>query len=382
MIITNFEELKNFCQEIESSPYITIDTEFVREKTYWPVPCLIQISAQKTKAVAIDLIDYDFPLTPLFDILKNKQIVKVFHSARQDIEILYKLMGDIPNPIFDTQIAAMVCGYGDSVSYEFLVKDIAKQHLNKQEQYSDWSKRPLSKSQINYALNDVIFLKKIYSILNEKIKKTNREKWLDEEINKLTNINTYIFDPTLAWKKIKTNIKNSSILAVLQKIAEWREIKSSELNIPRKYLLTDDTLIQLCLKKPETEEALRKVRGFKKIILNNKNYQKEILKSLEIGIADSKAGLTPLPPQKVKIFPKELNPVYYLLKSYLSFVSNSHKIAEKMLISSSDLKKFVQDPSSCPNLLTGWRYELFGKTALDIINGKKTLKISNKKLIL
>ncbi|CAN0538174.1 unnamed protein product, partial [Laminaria digitata] len=239
--ITETTALSAFCARAAAFPFLTVDTEFIREKTYWPVLCLVQVGTPD-EAVAIDALADGIALTPLFDLLADEKVLKVFHAARQDVEIFVNLSGKVPKPIFDTQIAAMVCGYGDSVGYERLVRDIAKKSIDKTMRFTDWSRRPLGDKQIEYALGDVTHLRKIYTKLAERLDANNRTAWLDDEMAILTNTGTYLIDPQNAWKRLKTRSRKPKYLAAVRSLAAWREKTAQDNNVPRNRVIKDESI--------------------------------------------------------------------------------------------------------------------------------------------
>ena len=378
MLLTDNESIKSFCKKVSKSNFITVDTEFLRERTYWAKPCLIQIAGEDDFC-AIDLVIDGLDLKPVYDLLSNKKILKIFHSGRQDVEILFRLMGSVPVPIFDTQIAAMVCGYGESISYESLVKDLTSYSINKKYQFMDWTKRPLTKNQLDYALKDVIYLREIYTKLSEQLTKSNRADWLEEELSTLINEKNYIFSPHLEWKKLKIGGKPPAFLAIAKEVAAWREVLASEHDLPKRHILRDDTLLQLCQFKVQTKEKLLKIKNLSRYISKDDFLQESLLDAIKKGI-ECKTENHPNIKLAKDRFPKELEPAYHLLKSLLISICEKEKITEKLILTSSQLKLFIENPESFPDLHKGWRYELFGKIALDILSGHKGLKFINKKV--
>ena len=235
-IITDFSSLTEFCDRLSNSAYVTVDTEFIREKTYWPQLCLIQL-ANETEASVIDVMANDLDLTPVLELMANENVLKVFHAARQDLEIFFKLAKCLPAPIFDTQIAAMVCGFGESVGYETLVNSIIGEPIEKSSRFTDWAARPLTEKQIAYALGDVTHLRKIYKTLKFKLSESGRDEWLSEEIRKLTNEKIYIASPREAWRRLKIRNPKPRMLAILQEVAAWRETEAQERDLPRNRVL-------------------------------------------------------------------------------------------------------------------------------------------------
>ena len=258
-VITTTDELSKLCKRLGSQTYITVDTEFVREHTYWPRLCLVQI-AYRDEAAAIDPLAKGLSLDPLLEVLANPNILKVFHSARQDLEIFFHLSGSVPVSVFDTQIAAMVCGFGDAASYETLVKRLAGKALDKASRFTDWVRRPLTERQLRYALDDVIHLCTVYERLSENISKTGRTSWVSEEMIALCNPSLYRLEPNDAWRRIKARSKNPRTLAILREIAAWREREAQNRNLPRKHIIRDEALVEIAAHAPTTPEELEKVR--------------------------------------------------------------------------------------------------------------------------
>lgn len=378
-ILTTNAGLKAFCSTLTNCPYITVDTEFMREKTYYAKLCLIQISGPDREAVAVDVLadEETLDLEPIWELFANKNIVKVFHAARQDLEIIYQLSGKLPAPLFDTQIAAMVCGYGDQVGYEALVNDICKVKADKSSQFTDWTHRPLSERQVTYALNDVIFLKDIYESLKSRLDKKARGDWVLEETQNLLDPTLYQFPPENAWQRLKLRSPKPRDLAVLKELAAWREMEAQKKDVPRGRILKDETLLDLTYQKPRTENELARIRGVTTDMAKGK-FGKLILESIERGLAipeancPAVAGKDPLP--------QRLTPVLEMLKMLLRIQASEHDVAARLIADSEALENYVRDPHLCPNLTQGWRYEIFGQDANALIDGKISLGLDNGKI--
>lgn len=378
-IITTNAALQAFCATLGDSPYITVDTEFMREKTYYARLCLIQISAPDREAVAIDVMagDEELDLSPVWALFANPAIMKVFHAARQDLEIIYQLSGTLPAPLFDTQIAAMVCGYGDQVGYEALVNDICKVKADKSSQFTDWTHRPLSDRQVVYALNDVIFLKTIYESLKSRLDKKGRADWVLEETQDLLQPTLYQFPPENSWQRLKLRSPKPRDLAVLKELAAWREMEAQKKDVPRGRILKDETLLDLTYQKPRTESELARIRGVSADMAKGK-FGKLIMEAMERGMsipdADCPAVITkdPLPPRLI--------PVLEMLKMLLKIQAAEHDVAARLICDSETLENYVRDPKSAPALTHGWRYDVFGQAAEDMIKGKTALTIENGKI--
>lgn len=378
-LITTNAALKAFCDTLTDCPYITVDTEFMRERTYYAKLCLIQISGPDREAVGVDVLagEEELDLTPIWELFANQNIMKVFHAARQDLEIIYQLSGTLPAPLFDTQIAAMVCGYGDQVGYEALVNDICKAKADKSSQFTDWSHRPLSQKQVTYALNDVIFLKDIYHSLKNRLDKKGRGDWVLEETNNLLDPALYQFPPREAWQRLKLRSPKARDLAVLRELAQWREEEAQKKDVPRGRILKDETLLDLTYQKPRTESELARIRGVSPDMAKGK-FGKLILDAMERGIAvpDSEcpvvAAKDPLP--------QRLTPVLEMLKMLLRIQASENDVAPRLIADSETLENYVRDPKSAPTLTHGWRAEIFGTEAEAMMKGQTALSLSNGKI--
>ncbi len=375
MIIDNFKDLNSIIKNIQDEDFLAIDTEFIRETTYFSKLCLIQI-ATKNISFIIDPLSNNINLDPLWEILNKDQIIKVMHSGRQDMEIFYNATGRLPSPVYDTQVAAMVCGFGDQVSYENLVNNLLDIKIDKSSRVSDWSYRPLSDKQISYALADVTYLIKIYEILKKQISKNKRNTWIKEEMYNFTNINNYQIKPEEAWRKIKLKSTKKDFLNRVKFIAEWRELYSIKKNVPKNRTLRDDTLLDIASNNPKNIQDFKRVRGLK---INSK---KEILIDLlEVLKTANKVPEKFWPEQTVFSKNKSSSPATLeLLKVILKHVAEEQKVAPKLLASQKDLE-LISD-GAVDNLLTfeGWRHEIFGKLALDLSAGKLAIKVNNKKI--
>ena len=375
-IITETASLAAFCEHAATHPYITVDTEFIREKTYWPKLCLVQVGITDD-AVAIDALDAAVELTPLFKLLANPNVLKVFHAARQDIEIFVHLAGEVPTPVFDTQIAAMVCGYGDSVGYERLVRDIAKKSINKALRFTDWSKRPLAKKQIDYALGDVTHLRQIYSQLSSQIESNGRTEWLSEEMDILTNSRTYLTDPQDVWKRLKTRSQKPEYLANIRALAAWREEVAKEQNIPRNRVLKDESITEIAAHLPETQQELMELRAVKRDRVGNERAL-DLIEILNTVRSMDKS----LYPRPLDTGPdtSENGPSTDLLKVLLKHKCDTHKVAQKLIASSKDIEAIAADESADVPALRGWRRKIFGEDALRLKRGEIALAAQGPKV--
>jgi len=364
-IITNSKTLIKFCDDWKLANYIAIDTEFIREKTYWPKLCLIQI-AGPNQVAAIDPQAESLELEPLFKLLENPNVIKVFHSARQDIELFFHLTGKIPSPLFDTQLAAMVCGFGDSIGYDRLAESLVNTQIDKGQRFTDWSFRPLTQKQISYALDDVIYLRPIYDKLKKRLENNKRESWIEEEMNVLTDPITYNTSPTESWKRIKTRNRNPKFLAVLREISTLREQEAQRCNLPRNRIVRDEALTEIASRVPTTIEELSKVRALSSNLAKGKLGRK-LLNAVKDATAIDKALYPSVPKPKNRL--TRLDPLIDLLKVLLKIRCHEEGIAPRLVATTNDLESFATDETNS-KLLVGWRKDVFGKSALALKNGK------------
>ena len=376
-VITDSQALAEFCANLKNSEFITVDTEFLREKTYYPKLCLIQVSCPEKEARAIDPLAENIDLTPLFDLLKDQNILKVFHAGRQDLEIFYTLMGTVPAPVFDTQIAAMVCGYGDSIGYDKLVRNILDESIDKSSQFTDWSYRPLSEKQINYALGDVTHLCGVFLHLHAELEKRGRQKWVEQENEIQNSADTYKLDPYDAWAKVRIRNPKAKNLAVLRELAAWREIQAQKRNIPKSWVVRDDALAEIALNIPQTEKQLSKVRNIPKDLTKEKNTA-TLLKLIDTALNSSKEQW-PKPPVR-KQHPPSVSATIDILKLLLKLTSLQHEVAAKVIANADDLEAIALSDQADVNALKGWRYEIFGKDALDVKNGKLAVGLKDGRI--
>ncbi|MFC3630405.1 ribonuclease D [Paracoccus angustae] len=374
-IITRTEDLARFCEAAKSAPYVTVDTEFLRERTYWSKLCLIQLalppaSTPKTpggEAVLVDPLADGLSLEPLYGLFRHPGTVKVFHAARQDLEIFFHDAGLFPQPLFDTQVAAMVCGFGEQVGYETLVRKIARANLDKSSRFTDWSRRPLSDAQAAYALADVTHLRVIYEFLAAELRKNGRESWLAEEIAVLEDPETYITRPEEAWLKVRTRTNSPRFLAILRELARFREAYAQERDIPRSRVFKDDAMIEVASTKPATEADLGRSR-----LLLREARKGEIAGGI---LAAVKAGLETrdLPQAKAEEPGKPGNAALSdLLRVLLKAKADAAGVAPKLIASSAELDAIAQGERDLP-ALKGWRAEVFGQDALRLAAGEIAL---------
>lgn len=371
-LITKQSELNKFCAQVAHGAYITVDTEFIRDKTYFPRLCLVQIAGSDQAAI-IDPLAPGINLEPLFALLQKPDLVKVFHACRQDIEIFYLLSGAIPVNIFDTQIAASVCGYGESVSYETLVNKIVGQDLDKSSRFTDWSARPLSEKQLNYALSDVTHLRIIYENLKAQIEQAGRASWIAEEHSQLSDPALYQIEPVNAWKRLKYGTMRPKHLAVLRELAQWREIEARKNDVPRGRILKDELLVELASALPRKPADLTRMRGIDKNL--SKARANEVFACVERALA------LPQPewPQvgKSRKPPENVTSLVAMLQLLLKVKADIHGIAASLIAGKEDLEAIALGKSEIA-VLQGWRYDVFGRKAQLLIEGKLKLSLNPK----
>ncbi|OPZ78871.1 MAG: Ribonuclease D [Alphaproteobacteria bacterium ADurb.Bin438] len=377
-IITDNKSLKKFCKSLDKQKFITLDTEFVREKTFFPHLCLIQIGTAR-KSVVIDVLSEIDDYSPLKDILINESIVKVFHSARQDLEAFYNLLKIIPKPLFDTQIAAMALGFGDSVSYQFLVQYYCKVALNKGQRLTDWTKRPLTDEQIDYALSDVTYLIKVYKELDKKLTKLNRNDWIKDEMDYLISIDNYDINLDNAWERLKAKSSSKQYIANLQALAKFRDATAMKLDKPRKYIVPDETLLEIALVNPKDEEGLKNIRSVQRKSDGSIKYGEEILDLLKNS--DFENIILPQRPSKEYLTKlSKLKPLTDMLKLLLNLKCSEAKVSSKLVANHDDIDDIaVLGIKSKSKVLEGWRLDFFGKDALLLRAGKLTICYDNIK---
>ena len=377
--ITKSSELKDFCDRAAKEKYITIDTEFLRERTYYAKLCLLQLAIpgnSHENAVIIDTLVDDLDLSPLYRIFQNQKIVKVFHAARQDLEIFYFDSGILPYPLFDTQIAAMVCGFGDQVAYETLVRQLAKQTLDKSSRFTDWSSRPLTEAQKKYALADVTHLRVIYEILSKQLMENGRTNWVDEELKNLLSPETYDIDPKNSWRRLKIKSNSRRFLGLVASLAEFREKFAQSKNIPRNRVIKDDALLELASNRPKTLNDLSKSRLLLKDARKG-DIASGLLTAIDRGL---KIPEEDLPIKSSKADKGQVNSALAdLLKVLLKSQSESTGVASKLIASASDLEALASGDRNI-DALNGWRLDVFGKSALELCDGKVGLSVMGNKV--
>ncbi|MDI9409854.1 MAG: ribonuclease D [Candidatus Pacebacteria bacterium] len=369
-LITTQNKLDELAERLSHESFITVDTEFLREKTYYPQLCLLQLAGDGEAAMVDPLCDLD--LSPIWALFENPAIVKVFHAARQDIEIFVNHTGKIPTPIFDTQIAAMVCGYGESVSYETLAVKLAGAEIDKSSRFTDWSLRPLSAAQLNYALADVTHLRTIYRVLTAELEASGRQSWQEQELGVLTRLATYQIEPETAWMRLKPRSNSPKFLNVFKALAAWRESEAQRRNLPRGRLIKDDAISEIASTLPRTIEALGRCRSVGVGVAQGR-LGGEILAVVEAGLAlpvVGNGGSKDL--GRVK---GESKALVDLLKVLLKHQCEVHEVAIKLVASVADLEELAEDDGADLELFKGWRREVFGESALALKHGKIALAI-------
>lgn len=375
-LISTTQALSDACQRLAAHPFVTVDTEFLRETTYYPKLCLIQL-ASPDEAVLVDPLAPELDLAPFFGLMTNESVVKVFHAARQDLEIIWLMGRVLPIPLFDTQVAAMVCGYGDSVGYEQLANDLAKARIDKSSRFTDWSRRPLTDAQLSYAESDVTHLRDIYLRLKEDLEASGREGWVAEEMAILNSPSTYEVKPENAWQRLKGRIRKPREIAALMELAAWREREAQTRDVPRQRVLKDDALMDIVQRAPRSVEALAELRsvpnGFERSRAGG-----EVLAALERAAA--------LDPKTLPRIERERGrptngAVLDLLKVLLKAVADTERVAPKIIATTDDLEAIASDELDGVAALQGWRREVFGEKAMALKNGALGLRIQRGRVV-
>jgi ribonuclease D len=372
-IITETADLKAFAAELEGGPFAAIDTEFMRDQTYWPKLCLIQAAGPETAAI-IDPLSKDLDLAPLYDLFKAKNVVKVFHAAKQDIEIFHHQAGVIPDPLFDTQIAAMVCGFGEAASYETLVRKITKSEIDKSARFTDWSRRPLSKRQLEYALADVTHLREVYETLARELEKTGRSSWVEEEEGALKDPETYRLEPEDAWRRLKPRSTNKKFLTVLIAVAAWREREAQARDVPRNRILKDEALLEIAAHLPTSAEALSEIRAVPSGYAQSRN-GKAIVTAVKEGL-DAKLPERMPAPQRQRMAdpaPAALD----LLRTLLRLKAYQYRVAPRLVADTEDLERLAVGDDEGVAALHGWRAEVFGRDAVALREGRLAIALEH-----
>jgi ribonuclease D len=374
--IVDTGELAAFCRRLSQHEFISIDTEFMRETTYWPRVCLVQI-AGADEARAIDPLSPGLDLAPMFELLASPTVLKVFHAARQDLEIFYHLMGHVPAPLFDSQVAAMVCGFGEQVGYETLTKELVGANVDKSSRFTDWSKRPLTDRQLAYALSDVTHLRVIYAKLKARLARSGRSAWLGEEMAVLANPATYDMHPERAWQRIRTRSTAPRFLGVLKEVAAWREIEAQTRDVPRARVIRDESMLEIAGQPPTTVEDLARVRGLGRGLAEGRGGQ-ALLAAIARALALPPGDLPQV--EREQVLPKGIGPLVELLKVLLRLKCDEHDVAGKLVASVADLERIAADDNAEVPAMHGWRREIFGEAALALKSGRLGLAANGRRI--
>lgn len=369
-VISTTDELARFSKALREQPYVAVDTEFMREKTYWPILCLIQAAAHGEEAIVDPLAD-GLDLAPFLELLADKKVVKVFHAARQDLEIFYRLLGDVPTPLFDTQIAAMACGFGDQIGYEPLMRTLLKAKIDKGSRFTDWARRPLTDAQLTYALSDVTHLRDAYPLLTQSLEKRERKHWVEEEMEALNDGGLYYVHPEVAWKRLKLKGVRPKEIGVVIKLAEWREREAQTKDTPRSRILKDESIFELARLQPKDAKALARARSIPTGFERSRTGA-SILDAVKEGVELPREALPNIERPERERAPAD---VVELLKVLLKRQCEAFHVAPKLIASAADIEAIAFDDEADVPALTGWRRELFGDAALRLKRGEIALKL-------
>jgi ribonuclease D len=375
-LISTTDDLAEACSRMAAQPFVTVDTEFLRETTYYPLLCVAQM-ASPAEAIVIDALATGLDLTPFFALMANESVVKVFHAARQDIEIVWNMAKTIPHPIVDTQVAAMVLGYGDSISYDQLVQRITGDTLDKSHRFTDWTRRPLTDAQIAYAVSDVTHLRDVYLKLAVDLEKRGRSNWVEAEMEVLTSPDTYRADPERAWERLKNRVRKPKELAVLMEVAAWREREAQTRDVPRGRVIKDEVLVDITVQAPTTIERLGQLRSLPKGFERSR-WGDQIVDAVKRGLERDPKSLPRL--ERFKPAPNGAATVE-LLKVLLRMTSERHGVAAKIIATVEDLDRIAADDEADVPALKGWRRELFGDKALALKRGQLALAVDKGRVV-
>src|SRR6266566_2196466 len=375
-LITTTADLAAACERMSRHTFVTVDTEFLRETTYYPLLCVAQM-ATSDEAVVIDALAQDLDLAPFFELMANEGVLKVFHAARQDIEIVWHQAKLVPHPIFDTQVAAMVLGYGDSISYDQLVQRITGDVIDKSNRFTDWSRRPLSAAQVNYATSDVTHLREVFLSLSADLQRRGRSEWVGEEMEVLSSPETYRADPESAWERLKTRVRKPKELSVLMEVAAWREREAQSRDVPRSRVLKDDAVGDIATHAPTTTERLANLRSLPKGFERSK-WGADVVVAVQRGLARDPATLPKIEKPRGN---SNGAAIVELLKVLLRMTSERHAVASKVIATVDDLEQIAADDNADVGALHGWRRELFGEAALSLKQGRLALAIEKGRVI-
>ena len=375
-LITTTGDLAAACARLARHPVITVDTEFLRETTYYPLLCVVQMASAE-EAVVIDALAEGIDLKPFFDLMANEAVLKVFHAARQDIEIIWHRAGIVPHPVFDTQVAAMVLGYGDSIAYDQLVERVTGHRPDKTHRFTDWSRRPLTAEQIHYAVSDVTHLRDVFAALDADLRKRKRSDWVSEEMEVLTSPSTYDVDPARAWERLRSRVRRPKDLAVLREVAAWREQVAQTRDIPRSRVLKDDAVGDIATHAPTSLERLANLRSLPKGFERSK-WGADIIAAVERGLARDPHTLPKIQKPRNN---SNGSATVELLKVLLRMTSERYAVASKVIATVDDLERIAADDKADVGALHGWRRELFGEAALALKHGRLSLAIAKGRVV-
>lgn len=376
-VISRTPDLADACERLARHDFVAVDTEFMREQTFWPKLCLIQMAGPDAEFI-VDPMAADLDLGPFFQLMANSSVVKVFHAARQDVEIVHYKAGIVPTPLFDTQVAAMVCGFGDSISYVNLVKRIANRDLDKSSRFTDWARRPLSRRQLEYALADVTHLRDVYRHLVTELERTGRERWLDQEMGELTNPRVYEVVPEEAWKRLKLKVRNRRAVGVLMELASWRERTAQAMDVPRSRVLRDEALYDIANQQPTETSQLGELRtlsdGF-----SRSARAREIVEAVKRGLERDPKTIPSL--NSGPSVPPEATATIDLLKVLLKAAATRHGVAPRLIADTEELERIATERDPDVPALKGWRRDLFGEDALRLKRGELALAVRDGEVV-
>jgi ribonuclease D len=370
-LITDTNALSAFCGRMRAERFVAVDTEFMRDRTYWPRLCLVQIAGEQ-EAVAVDALAPGLDLAPLVELMADPGVLKVMHAARQDLEIFYRL-GQLPRSFFDTQVAAMVCGFGEEVAYETLVNKVAKASLDKSSRFTDWARRPLTEAQIRYALGDVTHLRVIYEHLAARIETTGRTSWVAEELSDLLDPALYAQLPEEAWKRLKLRSRDARFIAIVQALAAWREREAQRRDLPRARIVRDDLLLEVAANRPQTVEELRAIE---RVSLDRESAA-AVVAAIQAALALPKSALPQIP--EPIVLPRGIGPIVDLLRVLLKYRCEEAEVAQRLVASTADLEAIAVDDEADVPAMHGWRREIFGEDALALKAGRLALAVRGRR---
>ncbi len=377
-VIATTEELADVCRRLAQHPFVTVDTEFLRETTFWPKLCVLQLASDED-AVVVDALAPGMDLGPFLALMDDPNVVKVFHAARQDLEIIWKMAGRLPVPLFDTQVAAMVCGFGDQVSYSELAQSLCRASIDKSSRFTDWARRPLSQAQITYALADVTHLRDVYRALVKKLESSGRTSWLGDEMRTLTSSSTYEQHPENAWERFRTKVRRPRDLAVLMEIAAWREAEAQMRDVPRSRILKDDALLEVATAAPKSLDALGDLRAVPRG-MDKSRLGVDMLAAVERGLARDPKSLPRIERDR-RANGGGNGATVELLKVLLKQIADAQGVAPKLIANVDDLEAIANGDQQGVPALQGWRRDLFGAKAIDLKNGRLALTVENGKVV-